>query len=560
MAVIWFRDVAERLRGMDGRPYPAYRDLRGVSIDYGGGIRLVFTRIQGDPHAPPSWAELRVPWSRLGFPGWMRGGEAGVALEDYLARRLAREARAVSDRCGSGYSCVVSALSPGPWILRRSSVEISGDGVVFRLKIGLPARGRRILGSRAAVLVEKTVPRITRGLLDVSSSEMSRVAGHIEVYRDQEYLRRWLIENGYVVFVGDGSVLPRETGFSEKPLRGARPFRSPPELRVYVDLPSGRRVSGMALPRGLHMVTGGGFHGKTTLLDAIQQGIYSHVEGDGRELVVTVPRAFYVEAEDGRVVSCVDISSHVGDLPGGRDTVCFSTLDASGSTSMAASISEAVELGAQLLLFDEDTSATNLLYKDSVMEALIRLEPIRPLYHMLRSMAGKTGCSVVGVVSASSYYIPVADHVVLMENYAPRLVTEEAKRLAGDIPARSMEYRVPRSRVFRGIEGLVEVEAKAMKIIARYRDGGVYELDLSRSPRIVERGQARLAARLIGYIDREMRGLSMRRIAEELDRVLREKGFTAVYRVVPPDVTWISGLDVVWILNRLPRLRVEQAA
>ncbi len=553
---MWYMDVAERLRGLDGSGYPRYGFLRGLGIRYGFGL-AVFTRVQGDPHAPPSWLEIRVPRSTHGLPARLMRRDEAVATLDYVARALYDAVRGASRRCGSGYSCVLAAPRPGPWVLRRSMAVFEHDTLVLRFSAGLPARGRRILGGEAAWLVEKALPRVAENVLS-ALGERERLEEHVELYLDQVYLRGWLRSRGYVAFVADGSILPRETGYTDKPMRGAKPFRAPSGMSAVVELPSGRRIRGLAMPRGLIMVTGGGFHGKTTLLEALQEGVYSHVAGDGREYVMTVEKAFTVKAEDGRPVACVDISSHVSGLPGGGDTTCFSTLDASGSTSMAASISEAIELGAELLFFDEDTSATNLLYKDQVMEKLIRREPIRPLYHQLRSLYEKTGCSVVGVVSASSMYIPVADHVILMEEYLPRVVTEEAKNLASPMEPRSEEYRVPHSRVFTGIDGLVEAKAKGFRITIRYRRHPDYELILDNNPRIVEKGQVRLAAKLVEWIDKHMRGRTMREIAEEINRLMKTRGFNTFYHTIPPDLTEIMGEDVVWIINRIPHLMVEQ--
>ena len=60
-----------------------------------------------------------------------------------------------------------------------------------------------------------------------------------------------------------------------------------------------------------------------------------------------------VRAEDGRPVTGLDISPFINNLPRGRDTCQFSTEDASGSTSQAANIMEALEAEATSLLVDE---------------------------------------------------------------------------------------------------------------------------------------------------------------------------------------------------------------
>jgi predicted ABC-class ATPase len=356
-------------------------------------------------------------------------------------------------------------------------------------------------------------------------------------------------ENGYISFVADGSILPRRSSLSDEPMEGAVPFQSPRSMRASVRLPSGRVVAGAAIPRGVVVVTGGGYHGKTTLMEAVQDGVYNHVESDGREHVVTLSRAVWVKAEDGRLVHCVDISSLISGLPGGTDTRCFSSADASGSTSMAASISEAVELGADALLVDEDTSASNLLYKDSVMEKLVPSDPIKQLSQLAGSMAEGLGMGLMVVSGASSAFLDPAHKVMLMQDYVPRDITEEAKRIAPRIMSRA--YAPPRRRLFKGIRGSPRIKARGSKIVAKYSDGTVFELDTKDNPRIVEEAQVRMLARILeAYVD-PPRHLYVSEVAGEVDQALSSKGFQAYARPVPPDLSWIHGVDVAWTLNRM---------
>ena len=368
------------------------------------------------------------------------------------------------------------------------------------------------------------------------------------LYVDHGYIVEWLRRNDYVAFIGDDSILPRESSVSDKPLKNAIPFKSPEKLRRVIRLPSGKSVSGMVVPRGLVVVTGGGYHGKTTLLNSIIEAIYPHVRGDGREYVVSLPRTFYVEAEDGRIVSCVDISSFIdpGKLPGGFNVECFSTMDASGSTSMAASINEAIELGAEALLIDEDTAATNLLYKDRVMEKLLKLEPIKPLDKQAKSMIERTRAGLVIVSSASSTYLEIADHVIVMENYQPHIL-----EYGGGVSDSVLEYRMPRRRWFVDVKGLVKIRARGYKIVARYRDGSTYELDVSRNKRIVEKGQVKTIVEMIMYIIENLRGKRVEDIVDELNKVFRRDGFKAFTRNPPPDLSWADPVDTIWALNRL---------
>ncbi len=536
------------VRRLEGRGYKAYGELRGLMVRY-GIFRAVFTRVQGDPFATPSILEARTPLARLRVSARLYRGSAAVPFTDYVARRAWREARRHSGRCGTGSSCYLGFPEPGPWILPRSAAEIVGDELVVRLYVGLPARGRRILGREAERLLTRGVGMVLEAISRLEN-EVGRIERHVENYLDQEYLRKWLYEEGYAFFVAEGSILPRESSLSERPMKGAVPFRPPEGLAVSVELPSGRRIRGMAVPMGVFLVTGGGYHGKTTLLEAVQQGIYNHVEGDGRELVVSRRSTILLKAEDGRLVSHVDISGFISRLPGGADTKDFSTLDASGSTSMAASIAEAIEAGAEVLLIDEDTSATNLLFKDEYMASLIPNEPIRPLSTLARSLTRSLGLGLVVVSGSSAAFVPCSDRVILVDSYVPAEVTGKAKNLVGR-GCRDALFRRPRGRVYHGIRGLRRVRARGFKLVANYVDGRKFELDLEHYPRVVEKGQVKLLALMVERLASPSKPLRVSDIPGMVEEKLAVEGFRAFARPVPPDLTYVAGFDLVWALNRM---------
>ncbi len=535
-------------RRVDGRGFRCYkRLLSGKIIEY-DLFSLRVTRVQSDPYAPPSFIEVLL--EKHGFPERFFRDDNRVPFTDYLARRLYSLTRRYSRKCGSGYSCYIGIPRSGPWILYRSCVETIDNNIILRFYLGLPARGRRILGERARALFIDIIPRIIKGIIDLRE-RLDGIDEHIALYHDQEYIRDWLWRNGYVAFIGDGSILPRESSISYEPMENAVPFKSPEELRVRIDLPSGRTVYGMALPRGIVVVTGGGYHGKSTLLNSIQEGIYDHVAGDGREYVISLKDTIYVRAEDGRIISCVDISSFIEELPSGTDTRCFSTLNASGSTSMAASINEAIEAGARLILIDEDTSATNLLYKDPYMEKIIYNEPIKTLLKQARDLYRKTGTSIVIVLSASSMFMRVSDRVILMDKYVPYDITDRIKGILEGEHVTSIQYRIPRKRMFKGIVGLKKVKAKGYRLSIEYTDNTRFELDLSSNPRIVERGQVKLIAYTIKNVCRKVSGIGVRELIKYINSLYRERSFSGVVYPVPPDLTMVDGFDIIWVLNRL---------
>ena len=166
-------------------------------------------------------------------------------------------------------------------------------------------------------------------------------------------------------------------------------FVSPSSMEVTLNLPNHGPLKGMGIPKGITLIVGGGYHGKSTLLEALELGVYNHIAGDGREYVITESDAVKIRAEDGRSIKSADISLFINDLPNGKDTCCFYTEDASGSTSQAANVMEAIETGSRLLLIDEDTSATNFMIRDELMQRVVKRsqEPITPFIERVQWLA-----------------------------------------------------------------------------------------------------------------------------------------------------------------------------
>lgn len=373
---------------------------------------------------------------------------------------------------------------------------------------------------------------------------------------DQRAVRAALIERGLVAFVADGSVLPRASGISSRPLAGARPFRAPGELRVTLDLPHRGKVSGMGVPRGVTLIVGGGFHGKSTLLKALQEGVYDHVAGDGRELVITDAAAVKLRAEDGRLVREVDISPFITGLPDGRDTSSFTTEDASGSTSQAAATMEALEAGARVLLIDEDTSATNFMVRDELMEAVVAPdhEPIIPFVERVRELWEGAGVSSVLVVGSSGSYFTVADTVVQMDAYEAYDITARVRRVlarrgvsqAGErisraacdattlMPApRPIALRALPQRS-RGAQRGSSARGERVKVRARGLEGfsvGGAEADVRLVEQLVDAEQVAALAQLTRLVfERGLLcgGASLAEVVDELERRLDEEGWEAL--------------------------------
>jgi predicted ABC-class ATPase len=436
-------DLRDLLARIDGRGYRAYKDLLG-SYQL-GDCELHVDHVQGDPFAAPSKLRLRVPAAVAGFDAALSDGSIRrVALEDFLARE-ARGVLAPARRGGrgSGKSGLIAIDAGGQEVLERTAVVIDPDFVEARLSVGLPAAGRRVLGREAERLLLGDLPDLAGRALDAGALDPERMQGFVEAIEDQEHLRAQLEGAGLVGFLADGSVLPRESGASDRPLRdGAVLLEAPPELRRELGLPrragaAARTLTGLGIPEGVTLIVGGGYHGKSTLLRALERCVYPHVPGDGRERVVCRNDAVKIRAEDGRRVEQCDISAFIDGLPHGRSTTAFCSEDASGSTSQAANIVEALEAGAGVLLLDEDTSATNFMVRDARMQALIAKdhEPITPFVERVRELWEGHGVSSVLVMGGCGDYLDVADTVIEMRNFLPRNVTDAARRVAAQQPS-----------------------------------------------------------------------------------------------------------------------------
>lgn len=445
-------ELIRDLDRLDGRSYGSYKSVIG-DWDY-GDFSLSIDRIQSDPYAPPSSIRATAKPDRMGLPPEaLANGQARLATADFLARAF--EA-AIRNRIRGG---AIRIAHPGPEILQRSSAKVMPDHVEIRFQVQMPARGRTIMGREAARIFDVDIPNIVMDTFDfvsdddITIAKTSALKTHIATYEDHCALIDSLAENNWVSFVADGSLLARKSGVSQAPMDAdtAVTFESPQTLRQTVNLPHAGKVSGMAIAPGVTVIVGGGYHGKSTLLSAIQRGVYAHVPSDGRELVATLPDAMKVRAADGRTVTGVDVSPFISHLPAGADTTNFSTSNASGSTSQAAAIMEAVELGSPLLLIDEDTSATNLLIRDERMRALVATEkePITPLVDRIGALA-KQNVSTIMVMGGSGDYLDVADCVLMLDTYRCVDVTARAKDVAEHMPRPrndKQEFAMPAPRI-----------------------------------------------------------------------------------------------------------------
>lgn len=567
--------LRQALRRIDGKGYKAYKDIEGSYR--GDGFTLHIDHVQGDPFASPSRVRVEFAAAVAGVEAdWLSPAWRRTAAEDFFARSVGQTIRNRSGRGGGGghgRSGLIAIDAPGQQVLPRTAAALDRTRLEIRLSVGLPAAGRTILGREAEKLLCETVPQLARD--GVLRADKNRLRRHLELADRQEAIRAFLRENGYVAFVADGAVLPRESGASDRPMKtdGVVPFRSPASLAIEIPVPHGKPIRGMAIPRGVTLIVGGGYHGKSTLLHALERGVYNHVEGDGREYVITEETAVKIRAEDGRRVECVDISPFISNLPFGKRTDRFSTDDASGSTSQAANIMEALEMGAGTLLIDEDTSATNFMIRDARMQRLVakNKEPITPFVDKVRQLYDEHGVSTILVVGGSGDYFRTADTVIMMDEYIPVDVTEEAKRIAesydsGRTPEGGAAFGAVTPRIigrdsFDASRGHREkVDAKGLRTILY----GRHEVDLSQVEQLVDPSQTRAIALMMQELAKQQDGGSMT-LRERIDRLYEKIGAQGLdvlspYRGKHPgDLALPRKLELAAAVNRLRTLRAQAA-
>lgn len=558
-----YKSLADILKKIDGKSYGSYQDIKGsyLFLDF----TLIIDQVQGDPFASPSWARVQIPQNIAGFPSETYLTKSrNIALRDYLTRQFRKISGRRGKGRGTGKSGEIQMPSVGQEILERTSTLVSEQMVEGRFTVGLPAAGRRILGLQAMELLCEEIPKLVNQCFKFSALDKDELNEFIRVAEDADFIRNRLFKNNLIAFVGNGSILPRRSGADQRPLeKNPVSFQSPPSLQVAFDTPNHGTIEGMGIPAGITLIVGGGFHGKSTLLEAISRGVYNHIPGDGREWVVASEDAVKVKAEDGRSVQKVDISPFIGPMPGGSDPSVFSTSNASGSTSQAANIIEALEAGAKTLIIDEDTSATNFMIRDRRMQELIAKdkEPITPFVDKIKALYDDHGVSTLIVMGGSGDYFDVADLVIGMDNYRAADLTEAARLVADRIPTqRKIESGdsfgvIRRRKLF--VKSLDPGRGKkSVSVKTRKTDSigfGREEIDLSAVDQLVDNGQLRAIAEAIIYIRRDpkSRELTLPEILYNLDLDIQENGIQSINSSHRGDLVRYRPFELAAAINRL---------
>jgi predicted ABC-class ATPase len=556
------KQLQSQIRAIDHKGYPAYKSLRGKYKF--PSYELGIDHVQGDPFASPSSLHIRIAGQTAKLPAdTYQEKHRKTALEDFLLRIFAREIERISFQAkGSGKSGLLAASRPGQEILERSACQVNQKNgeILFRFSVGFPARGRSIDARELEKILFQLLPPVAEKAGLYANLNQKALQQTMELADDWKAIREQMKEKGLVAFVANGSILPRESGISERPMKGAVAFSSPASMEVLLQLPHRGECLGMGIKKGVTLIVGGGYHGKSTLLKTLEKTVYPHIAGDGREYIATEETGMKIRAEDGRSVCKEDISPFIRNLPNGKDTVCFSTLDASGSTSQAANTVEAVEAGSHLLLIDEDTSATNFMIRDELMEQVIaaKQEPIVPFIKRVGQLYEERGISTVLVVGSCGAFFHVADTVVQMDRYLPKEITKEAKEAAKAFPL-SMEQESGELKFAENRLVFLPRAEERSKIKVMGTDGFAVnktQVDLRYLEQITDSEQMLAIAKVLEALRKQYGGkkTGMKELLDSICERLERDGIAALAEgSVVPNMAMPRRMEIAGCINRFIR-------
>ena len=559
-------ELKNELFKIDGKGYKAYKALEG-RYDFKKYV-LSIDHVQGDPFASPSIVRVIIDNKVAQIPEELFDNKnKEIAVCDFLTRLFSKNIRNQSEKIfGSGKSGLIEISRCPQEILERTAIIRNKSFFEARFYVGFPARGRSVLARELEKIIFNIIPNIVESTFIYENIDKLALINRVKLMEDQCFIRENLKEKGLVAFVANGSILPRESGISARPLRDGKKFVSPQALEVEFDTPNRGKIKGMGIPKGITLIVGGGYHGKSTLLKALELGIYNHIEGDGREFVITDESALKVRAEDGRAITSTDISLFINNLPNGKDTVKFNTENASGSTSQAANIIEAIESKSKVLLIDEDTSATNFMIRDDIMQQLVvkEKEPITPFIDVAKSLYKRLGISTILVAGSCGDFFDIADLVIQMDCYEPYEVTTKAKELSrGKISLRDdLDIHIDFGRVL--VKGSISEGPKGIKIKNLGKDGlsiNKENIDLKSVEQIVDGEQINTIGMTIKFIEDKYSGkdLTVEKIVDEIEKDLT-KSLIGIDNIKGGNgsLAMPRKQEILCAINRLRTLKIKE--
>ena len=565
------------LTELDGQPYTEYQQLVGdfdfaryvikcsaVDFDVEDAIEPVFT--------------VRVPQTIAELPEYLFDSPVRrTAMEDLLLRRMAGNIDRIANYDHNGVARRHIRISePNQKILPRNALLLTKEYIEVRFVITMPIQhiivdGEPMVsidGAMAQQIFFEDLPEIIGNSLLYCNIDIAAADEHVNNMEDADRLRQHLGASGSVCFVADGALVTRIDGQDAPDYERLSPVEIDETLVEEVEVPHGGAIRGLAIPNGLTLILGESNSGRVDIMDAIAQGIYNHVPGDGREHVVTVADAVNIRSEVGRSIQQVDISPFASSLADGGNPAAYSAKSAGSFTSQAASTVEALEAGARVLLFDEHSSSSTFLSSDTRVSSLLGESSRNTMAARARQMVDELGISmIVAGSSLIAEFIPIADKVLKVENFCVSDITEQAKALdiVPSTPADgSVNLSSMLSRSRWAMPSSIDPSIGREDLVIETEDADFLQfgrsiVDLDAIRQIADADQARAIGFVLYYAKlRYMdEGYPLREILDLVDRDLSNEGLNTLVRDVRGDLARPRRYEVAAALNRLPAFRVS---
>ncbi|MEA2067995.1 MAG: ABC-ATPase domain-containing protein [Verrucomicrobiota bacterium] len=565
------------LTELDGQPFSEYQQVVGDFDFTRYVIKCAAIDFESEEADTPTFS-IRVPQTIAEIPEYLFDSPVRrTAMEDLLLRSLATNIDKIANYDHNGIARRHIGMStPNQKILPRNALLLTKEYIEVRVQISLPVQpmvidGERLLsidGEMAQQIFFEDLPEVVSNSLLYCNIDAADADAHVNNMEDADRLRQYLSASGQVAFVAEGALVTRISGSDFPDYERLSPVEVDSALIEEVEVPHSGAVRGIGIPNGLTLVLGESNSGRVDLMDAIAQGIYNHVPGDGREHVVTVADAVNIRSEMGRSIQKVDISAFAKELPDGGDPASYSVQSAGSFTSQAASTVEALEAGARVLLFDEHSSSSTFLSSDTRVSSLLGASSRNTLAARARQMVDELGISlVVAGSSLIAEFIPIADKVLKVENFCVSDITEEAKALeivASTVADSSVNLSSMLSRSRWVMPSSIDPSIGREDLVIQtddqdYLQFGRALIDLDAIRQIADADQARTIGFVLYYAKlRYMdEGYPLREILDLVDRDLSNEGLNALSRDLRGDLARPRRYEVAAALNRLPAFRVS---
>jgi predicted ABC-class ATPase len=560
------------LKELDGQPIESYQQIVG-DYDFTRYVIKCHPFRVKDAEILPLFS-IRVPQTIAEIPSVLiESPIRRTALEDYLLRAFSAEVDKLAsfDMTGLAKRNIV-VTSPEQKILPRNTILVTGEYVELRVAIQLPLQQTLVDGvvtyavdgvRMQEILFDELMESVVNSLL-YCNMDAEDVELFVQSMDNADRLRQHLNASGQVAFLAEGSLLDRAELSDLPDYEHAVPLGLADGLGEPVDTPYAGTVNGLVVPSGLTVILGEADGGRIELMDALAQGIYNHVNGDGREHCVTVPDAVEIISEPGRSVQNVDLSAFY------REDVSkqhFSSDWADSFDSQAASLMEALEAGSRVLLIDEQTSCPTFLGTDSRLDEVLGEPSHISLAARARQMVDELGISIV--IAGSNLvaeYIPVADTVLQVSQSVVSDVTAVTKELdvspAAVAPSIQLSSLLSRLRWI--MPSSIDPSIGHEDVFVKVDEDGLMQfgriiMDAEDISQLVSLDQLRAIGLTFYYLKLRYvdEGYSLREILDLVDRDISNEGLNALARDFCGNLARPRRYEVAAMLNRLPTFRVS---